>query len=295
MQPFDYVKPNSLEEASALLAAAQEGQPGPAPVHALAGGTDLLLRVGQGRIQPALLVDIKGLPGMGELSSTPEGGLLLGAGVTLAQIAAHHETRRRFPLLAETCGWMGSVQIRGRATIGGHIVGAAPNADAAAVLLCYDAICQVAGPAGPRTLPLHTFYNGSGPALAAGELLTGVILPPPPSGLVACYHKLRQGQGGRLTLAGVAASAACLAEGQQRWRLVLTAAGPYPYRCLAAESLLEATPPLPDAVAQAAAAAVAQADPPDDGRGGIPYRRAMIGVLLQRAVTELGARLGACP
>jgi len=284
LQAFDYVKPNSLEEASALLIA---GQP---QAHVLAGGTDLLLRVGQGRVHPALVVDIKGLPGLTDLFFAADLGLHLGAGLTLGQIAGHSEVRRRFPLLAETCSWMGSAQIRNRATLGGHIVGCAPNADAVAVLLCYDARCQVYGPAGWRILDLHSFYTPAGPDLAAGELLTAVILPPPPPDLAAVYHKLRQGQGGRLTLAGVAASATCAAA--PRWRVALTAAGPYPQRCLAAETLLASA--RPERLTAAADTAMAQADPPADGRGGVAYRRAMIGVLLHRAAAALDARLGGC-
>lgn len=260
-------------------------------VYLLAGGTDLLLRAQLGSIRPRLLVDVKDLPGMSEVRFTAEEGLTIGAGATLSQIAGHSDIRRRYPLLAETCSWMGTPQIRMRATLGGHVCSAAPNADAATVLLCYDAVCQIQGAGVKRTVPLAAFYTAQGIALQQGEMLVALALPPPPPSSAGVYLTLRQGRGGRLTLAGAGVHVTGNQGDFEQWRIALAVAGPYPCRCPEIEASLAGPPPNAARIAQAAQMAGRLAQPPDDGRAGVAYRKAMIRVLVQRALSQVTEKL----
>jgi len=111
LHPFDYEKPTSLEEAGALLAQTT------ANVVVLAGGSDVLLRIEEEAIRPQVLIDIKGLPELREISFSADGGLSLGATTTISALTTHSDVRRHYPLLAEVSHQIGSARIRNRATM----------------------------------------------------------------------------------------------------------------------------------------------------------------------------------
>ena len=148
MQPFDYVKPNSLEEASALLIE-HNGD-----ARLMAGMTDLLIRIERGFFHPRLVVDVKALPGMRDLLVVRNGDLRIGAAVTMNEVALSPTARSGWPLLAEGCQSVASYQLRNRATVGGNVCNASPAADSVPALLCYEASVHIFGTDGDRTLPL---------------------------------------------------------------------------------------------------------------------------------------------
>ena len=109
MQPFDYVKPTSLEEAGELLLK-HNGSARP-----FAGMTDLLIRIERGFVYPEIVVDIKDIPGMRDLLVVRNGDLRIGAAVTMNEVAAHSGVQTGWPLLAEGCASVASYQLRNRA------------------------------------------------------------------------------------------------------------------------------------------------------------------------------------
>jgi xanthine dehydrogenase YagS FAD-binding subunit len=113
MLPFQYVRPADAEAAVSALSV-----PGAVP---LGGGTDLLPTVREGLVAPVALVDLVRLPESGTVAPTPDGGLRIGAGVRLAQLAAHPEVRARWPLLADACAAVGSEALRTTGTLGGNL------------------------------------------------------------------------------------------------------------------------------------------------------------------------------
>ncbi len=166
MQPFDYVKPTSLEEAGELLLK-HKGSARP-----FAGMTDLLIRIERGFVHPEIVVHIKDIPGMRDLLVVRNGDLRIGAAVTMNEVAAHSGVQTGWPLLAEGCASVASYQLRNRATVGGNLCNASPAADSAPALLCYEAVAHIFGPEGPRKVPLGEFFVGPGKtALQPGELL----------------------------------------------------------------------------------------------------------------------------
>jgi carbon-monoxide dehydrogenase medium subunit len=174
MQTFSYERPATLAEAVALLEAH-----GPA-ARALAGGTDLIIRLRDGTVAPAVVVDIKRIaelaPGIAEV----DGRLVIGATTVMTDIAADGRVGRHFRALAEAAAVVGSVQIRNRATLGGNICNASPAADTAPALLVYGAVVVAAGPAGSRRIPIDDLFVRSGETtLGRGELVTSIELPLP--------------------------------------------------------------------------------------------------------------------
>jgi CO/xanthine dehydrogenase FAD-binding subunit len=192
MKPFDYYAPTSLNEALGLLA--EQGR----RARALAGGTDLLLKMRAGRLAPGCLINIKRLPELRGLSYDETQGLRLGALTTVAEIMASPDVCSRYPALAHAAATMASVQIRNLATVGGNLCNAAPSADLAPPLIALGAQVHIAGPRGERSVALEEFFLGPGqPALADDELLVALTLPPPERGLTAVYLKHTPGDGHR--------------------------------------------------------------------------------------------------
>ena len=282
MQPFDYIKPKTLEEASRFLAEH------PTEARLFQGGTDLLIRIEGKFIRPRYVVDVKGLDGMREIAYN-ENGLTIGAAATMNQVADAPEVQRRYPILAESAASVGSYQLRNRATLGGNLCNASPAADTAPALLVLEAEALIFGPRGRRTVPLTEFFLGPGKTvLEPGEILTAVHVPPPPPGSVGRYLKLGRTRIGDIAVVGVAVFG-YPDPGRPSgtaWRIALGAVAPTPIRAPRAEAILsEATDEA--AIEAAALAAMETARPIDDIRASAAYRRAMVRVLTRRGVNEV--------
>lgn len=287
MQPFDYLIPKDRAEASALLAA-DNGATRP-----LMGGTDFLIRARGGFIKPERVVDLKGLPGMREICSGEAGWLIIGAACAMNQVAAHPQVRDHYDLLAQACSAVASYQLRNRATVGGNICNASPAADTAPALYCLDAVAEIFGPEGVRRVPIAEFFVGPGrTALARGEFLTGIHLPPAPVGASGVFNKLGRTKIGDISTVSVAVYGWTAGDGpssivhRRRWAITLGAVGPTPLRALEAEAAL-AEDVTPAGAKRAAELAAAAARPIDDIRASAAYRKAMVEVLTRRAIEAI--------
>ncbi len=286
MQPFDYVKPQTLEDASALLLE-HNGRARP-----FAGMTDLLIRIERGFVHPEIVVDVKDLPGMADLLVVRNGDLRIGAAVTMNQVALSPTVQSGWPLLVEGCASVASYQLRNRATVGGNLCNASPAADSAPALICYGASVHIFGPDGHRTLPLEQFFLGPGKtALRRGELLTAVTVPFV-RGSAGHFLKLGRTAIGDISLMNVAVLGwpESAAPTGTSWRISLGSVAPTVIRAPEAERLLslDTSPAGLDAASQAAAAA---ARPIDDIRATAAYRTDMVRVLTRRGVERVLAEM----
>ena len=261
LQPVEYARPGSLEEALSLLAA----RPG---ARALAGG-QTLINVMKARIAaPELLVDLNALPELRQLRET-EAGLELGAMVTYTQLVESEEVGRQRPVLARAAGQIADVQVRNRGTIGGNVCSNDPTNHLPPLLVAAGATMTIAGPDGERSVPAEEFFLGVYlTAVGPGELLTRISIP---------------ATGGRDGFASVTigaegtciANAAASVNGSARIALGCVAAVPV---------LLEPASADPEAVR--AALAGAGLDPPSDVHASADYRRTLAEVLALRALRE---------
>lgn len=287
MEPFEYVKPASPAEASAILAA--EGS----AARILQGGTDLIIRMRGDFVHPKIVVDLKGLPGMREVAYNPANGLTLGAAVTMNEVATHPLIRAKYLMLAEACDTIGSYQLRNRATIGGNVCNASPAGDSIPALLCYDATAVIYNPAGERRLPLMNFFKGPGKTdLQPGEFLLALTLPEPHEAAVGVYNKLGRTRVGDIALLGVGVLGwpQPANPSGSAWRIALASVGPTPLLAPEAAALLAEN--TDDEAVEAAAGAVMNASRPiDDVRASGAYRQAMVRVLARRAIEDVLARL----
>src|SRR5262245_7834743 len=281
MKAFDYAAPKSVAEAVGLLAGKGDR------ARVLAGGTDILVQVREGRRDLDLLVDVKHIPEVNGLSYDPGRGAWVGAAVPCYRIAGHAGLARAYPGLIDGASLVGGVQIQSRASVGGNLCNASPAADTIPPLIALEAVCVIAGPGGTRELPVEQFCTGPGrTALGRGEFLVGLRLPPPRPRSGAHYQRFIPRNEMDIAVVGVGA-AVTLDESGQRCtsaRVALAAVAPTPLLVAEAGAALVDGPVSDALLDRAAALARAAARPISDMRGDADYRRHLVGVLVKRTL-----------
>ena len=171
MSSLSYAAPSSVDEAVKLLA----GSSGLAKV--LSGGTDLLVQMRAGRVKPALIVDVKKVPGA--IGMRKEGGAwIIGASTPGAEVEANKDLTADWPGLVEALDLIGSTQVQGRCSLAGNLCNASPAADSVPAMYAAGAICVVVGPNGKREVPVEQIPTAPGrTSLAAGEFILEIKLP----------------------------------------------------------------------------------------------------------------------
>jgi carbon-monoxide dehydrogenase medium subunit len=284
MQAFQYARPGSVAEAVALLAAHGSA------ARILAGGTDLVIGMRNGEIRPAVIIDLKRVAELSPTLRFGSDGLKLSATAVMRQVERSAEVKAHFPALAEAAGWVGSVQIRNRATVVGNICNASPAADTAPPLLVYGAVVVAARPdGGERRIPIDEFFVRSGvTTLGAGELVTGIEIPLPAERMGSAYTRLTRRRG--TDLASITLCVGVQESGVTR--LAYGSVGPRPVLVLDESGTL-ADPNAPqEAKAATLEAMLAGASPsPRSMRAGPEYRLAMLRVLGRRALETAIERL----
>ena len=281
VQPFDYVRPHTIDDVVALLA--NDGE----QVRILSGGTDLLVQLREGRRAARLVVDIKQLPEVSELRYDPSAGLWLGAAVPCYRIAGDATLAAYYPGLVDAVSLIGGAQIQGRASVGGNLCNASPAADSIPALIVHQARCSIAGLAGRREIAAEEFCVAPGQtALGHGEFLLGLRLPPPPLRFGAAY--LRFTPRNEMDIAVVGAGAAVILDEAgdvfESTRIALGAVAPTPLFVRDAGAALVGRTISDAAIAEAARAAQAATRPIDDVRGTAAQRTDLTAVLVRRAL-----------
>lgn len=285
---FSYIRPASFEEASRFLSEhAHEARP-------FLGGTDTFVRLRDGIWKEKYLLDLKALPGVQDLAFDERAGLLVGAAVNMNRIIASPEINAAYPLLVEAARTVASYQLRSRATIVGNVCNASPAGDTIGACMAYDGIAVVNGLNGVREEPLRTFFVGPGKTvLDAGDIVSALRFPLPPSEHAGRYIKLGRNAAGDLAIVGVTALGFAdeTAVSGTRFRLVLASVAPVPLVPLEAEEILTGAPITEDSIKAAAKAAEAAATPIDDTRGSARYRKLMVRNLVEKAVNDVWQQL----
>lgn len=287
MKDFDYAAAASVEEAVGLLA-----DRGPS-AKVLAGGTDILVQLREGMREADLVVDVKKIPELMELSFHPEQGLRLGAGVPCYQIYGNPAVAAAYPALADSARIIGGWQIQSRASIGGNLCNSSPAADSIPSLIALDAVCQIAGPAGRRHVPVAQFCTGPGKnQLACGEFLVSLEFPPPIAHSGSRYLRFIPRNEMDIAVVGVGAWLRLSASGEQieAARLALAAVAPTPLAATEAAGFLVGKPATSETFTEAGHIARQVARPISDMRGPAEYRVHLVGVLVQRALANAAER-----
>ena len=283
MRTFDYERPDMLADALALMADA-DGAARP-----LAGGTDLIIRIRDGSIRPRTVVDVKGIAEFSRDIRIEDGWLRIGARTTMTDLLRDERIRRDYTALAEAAAYVGSVQIRNRATLAGNICNASPAADTAPALLALEARVVAVGQRGRRVIPLDDFFVRSGvTTLAPGELVEAIEMPVR-SGRRGSVHARRTRRRGH-DLASVTLAVTIDEDGVTR--VSYGSVGPRPVLAIDDTGLLADPAAGDDAVRDRLDELFAAAAPsPTSMRASPEYRLAMLRVMGLRAVQDARKRI----
>ena len=280
MRKFNYLVPKTLDEAISLHVSYGDR------AKYVAGGTDVLVKIKEGKLTPDYLISLKHIIAQDRPFLNHETGeLYIGAFSTHRSIEMSATVRQSYPILHDAVSNIGSVQIRNVATIGGNLVNAVPSADGAIPLITLDAKAHIYGTKGKRTAELRRFFLGPGQCdLDGGEILTELVIPPlaPRTGAAYIKHGRRSAMELPMLGAGVLISLEEDLQTCAKARICLGVAAPTPLRCLQAEEALVGKVVDEKSLAEAGKIAAAESKVRDSIRGIAWYRREMVGVLVKR-------------
>lgn len=288
MHPIEYKAPATLNEAVQLLAGA--GQQG----RVLAGGTDLIVQLREGRRPNVnIVVDVKKVPEVNELSFDAGRGLTLGSAVPCYRIYANEDVVRRYPALIDSAALIGGTAIQGRATLGGNLCTASPAADTVPTIIVLGGQCIIAGPEGRRTVPAEEFPVAPGrTALQDGELLVALHFPVPTPRSGARFNRFIPRNEMDIAVVNAAAWLQLDEDGQtvRAARIAIGAVAPTTLLIDEAADALVGQPATDASFRKAADVAMEASRPIFDMRGSIAQRRHLVGVMVRRALEGAAAR-----
>ncbi len=291
MARFDYLEPHSLDEALQMLAAGGDN------TCLVAGSTDFLVRWRTGVWRPDTVVCMQHVPGLDYIRWNPDDGLSIGAMATVQDIEQNADVRSRYPALTAGATAFAGVQVRNLATVAGNVCNASPAGDTLPALLAHNAQCFIVSSTGQRWLPLDELFVGPGrTALASGEVLAELRLPPPPPNTGGLYIKHSPRGAMDISAVGVASVASLAEDGTcAAVRIALGAVAPTPLRAYGAEGRLVGQQPTDANLAEAARLSAQSCNPIADVRSGADYRRDMVRVLTERTLRHAVATAGSAP
>ena len=280
-----YETPNTIQAAVQLLQAEQ----GLAKV--LSGGTDLLVQLKSGMVEPDLVVDLKSVAATHEMRED-DAGFHIGATVPSASLREHKAFRAAWPAIIEGAKLIGSTQVQGRATLTGNLCNASPAADSVPGMVVAGAVANVAGPDGVRQVPVQDIPERPGrTSLKKGELIESFYVPKPGLRTGSSYFRFTPRT--EMDIAVVSAAVAISLDEKGICTDARVALGAVAIKIVVAE---EAAKALIGTNCDAAAmeklqkAASAAAAPIDDKRGTKEFRVDVVGVLARRAAEKALAR-----
>ncbi len=281
MTEMRYEAPKTLDAAVLLLGAHDGGG------RVMAGGTDVLVQLHAETIEPDVIVDIKNIPDV-KIMSCANGVWTIGAAVPGMKILDNEDFAAEWPGVCEGVALIGSVQVKGRASIGGNLCNASPAADSVPAIIAAGAVANIVGPDGIRSEPVENIVIGPGKtSLAAGEFIVSFLFHKRPSHTGDCYLRLTPrtemdiaivGAGVCLTLDSTGICTAA--------RVSVGAVAPTPLLVNDASDALIGTSVDDTALENMVAAVRAVCDPISDKRGSRDYRIKTAGVIARRAALK---------
>ena len=274
---MQYEAPTTVDQAVALLKHSGNAS------RILAGGTDLLVQLRSGVIEPELIVDIKKIAEVRSILKE-DGKFRVGAAVTGAELGEHGDLKAAWPGVVEAAELIGSTQIQGRASLGGNLCNASPAADAVPALVAAGAICMIAGRNGRRELPVEAICTGPGQtSLSPGEFVVSFLFPIPKPRSSDAYLRFIPRTEMDIAVVGVGIHLTLNAENVcSDARVAVGAVAPTVLLVEESAAALVGTMVDDAGIDKMIAAVRDSCDPIDDKRGTVVYRTQVAGVLAGR-------------
>jgi len=249
----------------------------------------------EGRHKVKLVIDIKNVPELTQVTFDTKNGLRIGAAASCSRVCDDTNVSNYYPGLVDGIQLIGGVQIQNRASVGGNLCNASPAADAIPALIVHEAVCNITGANGSRTLPVEGFCIAPGKnALLPGEFLTHVTIPAPTANFGACYLRFIPRNEMDIAVVGAGASVLLDKDGKKfvSARIALGAVAPTPLLASPAGDFLAGKAITHENVKEAARRAQAIAKPITDLRGTAEHRKYLVAVLVERALDKAIERAG---
>lgn len=279
---FDYYRPKTVAEAIKLLREVKGSR-------VLAGGHSLLPAMKLRLASPAALIDISRIAELSGIEST-KGGLKVGALTTHSAVAESGVVKKNCPVLAETAGQIGDLQVRNRGTMGGSVAHADPGADYPTIMLLLDAEFTVAGGKQREIAAEKFFVDLFTTSMKPGELLTSITIPAMPSDASAVYLKHRH-PASAFAVVGVAALVGVKGGKCADVRIAIGGATAVAVRAKAAERALTGKPATVENIERAAeAVGEALKEPLGDSYASGEFRVHLATVMTKRALTQVAGK-----
>ena len=284
---MQYVAPEKIKDAVAILAKAKGS------THVLAGGSDLLVRMKGGYVEPDLIVDIKRIKKLHDVKKSAS-GFVIGAAVSCASMGSNKALKKAWPGVVEAANLIGSDQIQGRCTIAGNLCNASPAADSVPALVAAGARAKIVGPKGKRSVLVEKFATAPGKTcLKKGEFVERIELPKrlPKSGDAYLRFIPRTEMDIAVVSAGINLTLdrkGVITEA----RVALGAVAPTVLLVANAANAIIGTTLDDEALEKLGAACSAACNPINDKRGTVEFRTRVAAVLAKRAAKLAYARAG---
>jgi len=239
LSSFDYFQAASVEEAAQAL---KDGEG-----KILAGGTDLVVQLKQGKLHPRRVIDITRIPPLRRLKEE-NGQIVLGAGVTFQELITSSLIQQRSFPLVQMASQMGSLQIRNVATLGGNMANGSPSADSLVPLLAFGTTVTLQSTRGSRETALSALLEAppGRVSLPPDEIIVEIRFPRPAPNARSIFLKL--GRRNALNIARLSLCAILTLDSNRRIATAAVAVGsasPHPVRVSTAEKLLNGSPMSP--------------------------------------------------
>ena len=280
MKHFKYLSPETVEKAISFYEQHSE------TAKYMAGGTDVIVKVKEGWMEPDYLISLKKIAEMNELhknEATKE--LSIGALVTHSTLEKSLMIQNEYPIIYDAVSNIGSLQVRNVGTIGGNLINAVPSADGAIPLIALDGVALLHGPDGERSVEVKDlFIEPYKTILKPGELLKKITIPPQEECTGSAYIKFGRRAAMELPLIGIGVLISLDDDGQTctKARICLGVAAPTPMRAFDAEKLLVGQKIDEEILAKAGIIASDESKVRDSVRGKAWHRKEMIRVQVRR-------------
>jgi CO/xanthine dehydrogenase FAD-binding subunit len=278
---YELIAPTSLDAVLQILA--------DSPDHytPIAGGTELMVALGAGRLQSKKLVSLWNLEELRFIEVAPD-AIIIGAGATFTDIRKHPVIAKEFSILSRAASWTGSIANQNRGTLGGNIVNASPAADSPPALLAYDAKLTLISTRGPRTLPYNDFHLAyKETALEPDELLYSITILRNYRSYKSYIRKVGPRSAQAISKVAIAVLARMKKGHIENIRIGAASLREYPTRLAAAERSLTGKAINSESIAAARAAVLSEARPIDDIRSTAKYRATVAANLLEEFLRTL--------
>ena len=279
----------TVEEAVALRVAHPEAQ-------IIAGGSDVLVQMREGKRAGAELISIQGIDAIRGVTLDGDGTLRIGSLTSFSHITRSPLIQQYCAVLGEAVDQVGGPQIRNIGTIGGNTCNGVTSADSASTLFAWEAIVELTGPEGVRRVPIDQFYIKAGVVdLRPGEIQTAILIPRASyADTYGFYTKYAMRNAMDIATLGCSVNVRMAADGRtlERVRIAYGVAGPVPMRCPTAEAAACGQPYSPELAEHFARAVLEDINPRDSWRAAKDFRQHIAVETARRGLTESVRRAG---